>query len=89
MQIPSEFHPDPGPTYLDTATFGLPLDRAVEALGARPLARRQARDPRGLDPDLSRIDQADAVRAALTETASRPPSAARRSAFRPTSTKRG
>lgn len=31
-QIRAQFHPEPGLTYLDTATYGLPPDRAVEAL---------------------------------------------------------
>jgi len=30
--IRAQFHPAPGLTYLDTATYGLPPDRAVEAL---------------------------------------------------------
>lgn len=30
--IRAQFHPDPGLTYLDTATYGLPPDRALEAL---------------------------------------------------------
>lgn len=30
--IRAQFHPEPGLTYLDTATYGLPPDRAVEAL---------------------------------------------------------
>lgn len=31
-EIRAQFHPEPGLTYLDTATYGLPPDRAVEAL---------------------------------------------------------
>ena len=32
--IRAQFHPDPGLTYLDTATYGLPPDRALKALKA-------------------------------------------------------
>ena len=32
--IRSQFHPDPGLTYLDTATYGLPPERALRAMQA-------------------------------------------------------
>ena len=30
--IRAQFHPEPGPTYLDTATYGLPPDGTLKAL---------------------------------------------------------